>query len=445
MQVVFDTHGNEKQKECARYWTDKETFDLVYGGAKGGAKSYTGCSLICGDAFIYPETHYFIARKTLADIRKFTIPSIHEVFQHWGVKENQYKFNGQDNFYLLNNGSKIFLIDAKDMPSDPYFQRFGSMQMTRGWIEESGEFSVNAKNNLQASVGRWKNDVYGLHPKILQTCNPAHNYLYTQYYKPFVNGTLEKHKKFIQALPQDNKMLPKGYIDNLLKSLSPSEIERLIYGNWDYSDDPASLTDFDAICDAFTNDHIKEGHKRISADLALQGRDSFVVGLWNGMICQVKIDKPKATAPEVEQDLKNLKVVNSVPNSKIVADSDGLGAYLEGYIKNIKAFHAVAKPVNKKEFASLKDELAYKLAEKINSREILIKCTQQQEEKIKTELSTCLKADSVDNDGKKRIIPKKKQKELLGGKSPDYFDMLMMGMYFEVKPIPGGRVKSFGS
>jgi hypothetical protein len=206
MKLVFDTKGNEKQKECARAWLDNDIVDVTYGGSKGSAKSFTGCSLIFGDAFIYPETHYFIARKKLNDLRKFTIPSIHEVFSIWGISDNLYKYNGQDNYFELYNKSKVFLLDAKYLPSDPLYYRFGSMQMTRGWIEEAGEFDEEAKNNLMASIGRWKNDEYGLTPKLLQTCNPSKNYLYKKYYKKFKDGTLEPYKKFIQALPTDNKI-----------------------------------------------------------------------------------------------------------------------------------------------------------------------------------------------------------------------------------------------
>ena len=101
MKLTFDTYGNEKQKLCAEKWCDKTTRNIVYGGAKGGGKSYVGVSLIFGDAFIYPNTHYFIARKSLTNIRKFTIPSIIEVFQHWGINEKYYKYNGQDNYYQL--------------------------------------------------------------------------------------------------------------------------------------------------------------------------------------------------------------------------------------------------------------------------------------------------------------------------------------------------------
>jgi len=100
------------------------------------------------------------------------------VFDHLGVDSRYYKFNGQDNYFSLYNKSKVFLIEAAYMPSDPLYQRFGSMQMTRGWIEEAGEFERAASNNLKASVGRWKNDLYGINGKILQTCNPSKNYLY---------------------------------------------------------------------------------------------------------------------------------------------------------------------------------------------------------------------------------------------------------------------------
>ena len=433
MNLVFDTNGNEKQKDCARAWIDETTIDIVYGGAKGGAKSYTGCQLIFADAFTYPGTHYFIARKKLADVRKFTIPSIHEVFQHWGVDSKKYyKFNGVDNYYELHNGSRVYLLEAKHMPSDPKYYRFGSMQMTRGWIEEAGEFNKDAKNNLQASIGRWKNTEYNLTPKLLQTCNPSHNYLYLDYFKKWRDGTLEDWKQFIQALPQDNKKLPKSYVENLLKILSPNEINRLIRGDWDYDDSPDALCDYDAICDIFTNDHVLQGELRISADLAMQGRDRFVAGHWTGLIANLDIDQPKSTGKSIVANLEQLKNSRGVPNSRIVADSDGLGAYLESYIENIKAFHGNAR-ANDEQYVNLKSECGFKLAEVINKRELKVNCTVEQREVIKTELSICLRRYNIDADEtKKRLISKEKAKESLQH-SPDYFDWLLMGMFFEVQ------------
>ena len=163
----------------------------------------------------------------------------------------------------------------------------------------------------------------------------------------------------------------------------------------------------------------------------MKGRDKFVGGYWNGLICSVAIDMDKSTAKEIELKLKDLKIVNNVGNSNIVADADGLGSYLESYIRNIKTFHGGSQAWDKYKFGILKDECAYKLAELINKREIKIICSRQQEEFIKEEISICLKSDNLDLD-KKKIIKKDKMKELLG-RSPDYLDMLIMRMIFELK------------
>ena len=104
IELVFNTQGNEKQKDVCRAWLNDEVTDIVYGGSKGSGKSFLGCSLIFGDAFMYPDTHYFIARSTLSDLRKFTIPSVYEVFGIWGIKDTMYKYNGQDNCFVLYNG-----------------------------------------------------------------------------------------------------------------------------------------------------------------------------------------------------------------------------------------------------------------------------------------------------------------------------------------------------
>ena len=434
MQIVFDTYGNEKQKQVCRHWLDDTATDIVYGGSKGSGKSYLGCSLIFGDAFTYPGTFYFIARKQLIDLRKYTIPTIYEVFEHWGITREYYRYNGNDNYFDLHNGSRVYLIDAKYMPTDPLYQRFGSMQMTRGWIEEAGEFTFDAKSNLQASIGRWKNDVYNLKGKLLQTCNPAKNYLYSDYYKKNKDGTLETWKKFVQAYPNDNKRLSSGYLENLGRILTKNQKERLLFGNWEYDDDPDLLVDYDAVCDCFTNEYATTGQKCISADLAMKGRDRFVSGYFNGNIATVEIDKPKATGKEIEEDLSRLMKLRGVGRSQTVADSDGLGAYLESYLNGIKEFHGGATATDRKTYFNLKSECAYKLAEKIMKRELRIICTEEQAEKIKEELML-LKAENIDTDtAKKRIISKEKMKEIIG-RSPDYLDILIMGMYFEVKPI----------
>jgi phage terminase large subunit len=434
MLLSFKTHGNDKQKEVCRHWIDRTVFDIVYGGSKGSGKSYLGCSLIFGDALTYPGTHYFIARKKLNDIRKFTIPSIYEVFQHWGIGPEYYKFNAQDNVFTMYNGSKVFLLEAKYQPSDPLYMRFGSMQMTRGWIEEAGEFEIAAKNNLAASIGRWKNDEYNLAGKLLQTCNPSKNYLYRDYYKKAKDKTLEAWKRFVQALPTDNKRLAAGYLESLRRSLSVSEILRLLEGNWEYDDDPATLIDYDTIVNIFTNAFVKpSGRRYITADVARFGKDKSIIRVWDGLkvILRVQLEKKKTT--EVAAEIRKLATSLSVPMANVIIDEDGIGGGVVDLLPGCKGFIANSSPVNMKpgeNYATLKDQCGFKLQETI-TQIWEPNCDPIVQEKLTEELEQ-LKQKDMDTEGKRRLVPKEYIIGLIG-RSPDDMDTYIMRMYFELK------------
>lgn len=439
MKIVFDTNGNERQKEVARHWVDPSVSDIVYGGSKGSGKSFLGCSLIFGAALMYPGTMWFIARKSLNDLRKFTQPSVTEVMTGWGLNEEYYKFNGQDNFYTLYNGSKVFLLEAKYLPSDPKYMRFGSMQMTGGWIEEAGEFEEAAKSNLGASIGRWKNKEYNLPGKLLQTCNPAKNYLYRDYYKKHKNGELEEWKRFVQALPTDNKMLPDGYLLNLERTLTKNERERLLEGNWEYDDDPSVLMDYDHILDVFKNSHIKEdGEERyITADIARLGRDKTVIVVWQGFRVLYIKTMGKNLIPEAAQEIRKLQAEFGVTMSNVVVDEDGVGGGVvdilscNGFVNNSSPIAIMDgdKQV-KPNFDNLKSQCYYALADKVNKGLVYIVDDTYKEEIIE-ELEQ-VKCKDIDSDLKRGVLPKDKVKELLG-RSPDFSDALMMRMYFTLE------------
>lgn len=100
-----------KQVQAAEYWIDDTSEEILYGGSKGCGKSFLGCALIFSDALMYPGTHYFIARHNLNDLKKYTTPSVIEMFSMMGLAFTDYvQFNGQDNVFTLYNGSKVFYI-----------------------------------------------------------------------------------------------------------------------------------------------------------------------------------------------------------------------------------------------------------------------------------------------------------------------------------------------
>lgn len=450
-KIQFRTK-NPKQLEAASYWIDQETEELLYGGAKYGGKSFLGASLIFGDALIYPDTHYFIARQELTDLHAFTLPSIHEVFQKWGLKFSDYvSYNGQTHIFTLYNGSTVHFIACKATPSDPLYERFGSMQMTRGWIEEGGEVVESAKANLALSIGRWKNDVYGLKKKLLITANPKKGWMKREFIEPWRRDELPVEKKFVQAFATDNVHGDTNYIKSLEQEKDKVRKQRLWEGNWDYDEDNDSLVTDNALTDAFSNAIVKDGQKYMTVDVARQGKDKTVIGFWEGLeLYRVEQYEKQATS-ETEQKIKDLAVIEHVPYSNIMIDEDGVGGGVVDHLFGVKGFVANSTPlpttseirdrfskienflIPKRKFANLKSQCGWKLAELINEHKIAFKVSDFRDI-ILEELSSLLRKKDVDSDGKNTLKPKDKVKEDLG-RSPDVGDMLIFRVWFELKKI----------
>lgn len=423
---------NFKQRLAYNYLRNDVTKFLCYGGAGGGGKSWLGCEWLMQCCYYLPGTRWFAGRNNLKDSRASISVTFGKVAQWHYFTEYRLTNDGIE----FDNGSEIIFLDLTYYPvKDPLYERFGSLEFTGGWIEEGGQVNGLAFSVLQTRIGRHLNDRYGIPGKILITCNPKKNWIYDLFYKPWKEGTLAGGYAFVQALVQDNPFATEDYIETLRNTNDKVTKERLYFGNWEYDDDPAVLCDYDAICDLFTNEHVKPaGLSSGSADLAMKGRDRFVAGHWKGNVCYIKLDQGYSTGKSIETDLKRMMIECSIPRSMMIADSDGLGNYLESYLNGIREFHGGSRPVNPG-YDNLKSECGFKLAELVNNRQIRIVCTDAQRERIKKELSV-LKIDHIDADTRKKgIISKEKMKEILGF-SPDYLDMLIMAMYFRIKPVP---------
>src|SRR6187455_637688 len=429
---------NFKQTTALDFLEDDKTEEVLFGGAAGPGKTTLGCYWQLKRRLKFPGTRGFIGRAVMKTLKETTLMTFFEVAKMQGVKRGKHfdLTSSQDkefpNCLTFKNGSLIFLRDLFSYPSDPDFDELGSLEISDAYIDECSQVVSKAKDILKVRI-RYKLTEYNLIPKILYTTNPTKNWAYSEFYKAHQRNELLDRRKFVQAFAWDNPDYQKSSLESLKNMPEGPEKERLYRGNWDYSDDPSVLCEFDAIMDMFTNDHVERtGKKRISSDLAMQGRDKFIVAAWDGLVCRFVVDKGKSDGKSIETDVKQVMTSEGVSHSHTIVDSDGMGAYLESYLKGIKEFHGGAQAMHKKEFANLKAECGYKLAEKVNKREIKIICSPIQKEQIIKEMGV-LKAKSVDSDeSRKRLIGKDDMKEQLNGKSPDYLDTLIMGMYFQL-------------
>ena len=431
---------SKKQSIAWKLLFDKTTLFVGYGGGAFSGKSYLMCYWLTYMARMYPGTAWGLGRKELITLKKTTLVTLFKVFKEVGlVNEDHYNYNQQLNKITFDNGSTIYLIDTAYKPSDPLYERFGGLELTGAAIDESAETNIKAIDILFTRLGRCLNDHYGLTKKMLECFNSAKTHVYTRYYKPFKDNKETESKKFIHALPTDNPSPEvKSYVRDILLTGEESTIQRLIYGNFEYDDNPYALYAYDKICDVFTNSFVEGNGKRyMSCDIAYLGADVFVISIWKGLVIEkvIAIDKIDETA--IGNKLIQLAEQYRIPYSNIVYDADGLRKFTANSLKKLtasKPFMNNAQPLRGKNYKNLKTECAFKLKELIEAD--LIHCKDLEFRKqIMADLEQ-VNREPIDDEGKIKLESKKDYKKRTG-RSLDFFDSLLMRMIFEIKPSGG--------
>jgi len=421
-----------KQEHAVYYLKDNVTKEILYGGAAGGGKSALGVLWIIEQCQTYPATRWLIGRSKLKTLKETTLNTFFELTSKLKLSKD-YNYNSQTGVITWNNGSEILLKDLYSYPADPNFDSLGSLEITGAFIDECNQISFKAWQIVTSRI-RYKLTDYNLIPKILGTCNPAKNWTYSKFYLPTASNTIPESRKFIQSLPTDNPNLPPSYLDSLL-ALDENSKQRLYYGNWEFDNDPARLIDFDKIQNIFTNNFVDSGDMFISADIARYGSDKMVILVWSGFRVVEIFTLDKSSITETANAIKSLMNKHKVPLSNVIADEDGVGGGVvdivrcKGFVNGSKALKEENLTV---EYQNLKTQCYYKLAEAIQQNKLYVNCDSTDIQDVIVKELEQVKRDKIDQDGKLRILPKEKVKELIGH-SPDYSDAMAMRFYFELR------------
>ena len=151
--------------------------------------------------------------------------------------------------------------------------------------------------------------------------------------------------------------------------------------------------------------------------------------LWDGLRVEKIISIDKNTIPEIISVIENLRGEHNIPNSKIVIDQDGVGGGVVDAFSGCVGFVNGGKAHKKENYANLKTQCYFKLAELVNEGKVFIK-DKTYKDVIITELEV-VKRDKVDKDSQKLAIEGKDIQKQKLGRSPDYADAIMMRMWFE--------------
>ncbi len=434
---------SKKQTIALDYLEDDVTAEVEYGGGAGGGKSILGCYWQLKRRLKYPGTRGLIGRSQLKTLKETTLNSFFEVCRLQGLKAGvHFSYNQQSSIIYFPNGSMIFLKDLFLYPTDPNFDELGSLEITDAFIDENNQTVEKAWNIVKSRI-RYKLDEYGLIPKILGCCNPSKGWIYERFYKPNREGRMPEDRKFIQALIGDNPDISRHYYSNLL-TLDKNSKERLLFGNWEYDDDPSSLMDYDSILNIFTNTHVQPGRKVITCDVARLGGDRIVIIEWDGFRGRVKAWK-KQTLDVTAALIEDARYRLSIGVKDVIVDEDGMGGGLvdfgkyHGFVNGSMPLPSPGGPMDKngnpirENYANLKSQCYFRLAERINKNELFLQCDDESVKQLIIEELEQVKRHKMDSDGKLSVVPKDKVKEVLG-RSPDFADTLMMREYFDLKP-----------
>lgn len=426
-----------KQEHAVYYLRDKETTEILYGGAAGGGKSALGCLWLIEMCQKYAGSRWLMGRSKLKTLKETTLNTFFEQATNLGIT-NQYRYNASEHIIYFHNGSQILLKDLFLYPSDPNFDSLGSLEICGAFIDEVNQVTELAWQVVKSRC-RYKLEEFGLIPKILGSCNPAKNWVYREFYKAWKDKVLKSYRKFVQALPTDNPHLPQAYLTALLQ-MNKNSKERLYYGNWEYDDDPTVLIDLDSITDYFNTSIVGDGRMYLTIDVARQGKDKTVFRVWNGWLCVHREAMAKSSIPEVVNRARELMKGYGVAASNTIADEDGVGGgvvdYLKcnGFVNNSKAIEEIiagkSTPAN---YKNLKSQCSFIAAKKITDKLAGELTTDPQVIEDTAAEMEQIRQDDIDTDSRLGIVSKDQIKERLG-RSPDDWDSIMMRAYFDIKP-----------
>jgi phage terminase large subunit len=420
-----------KQIECLNaLGLDSPAEVVLFGGAAGGAKSFTGCAWQIQRRLKYPGTRGLIGRSKLDTLKKTTLKTFFEVAQLFGLRANEhYQFNAQSNVITFYNGSEIILKDLFAYPSDPSFDSLGSLEISDAFIDECSQVSKKAVDIVRSRI-RYKLTQYNLSPKTLLTCNPSKGWLYNEIYAPWRAQNLPEFISFIPSRVTDNPHLPPTYAETLAR-LPEIDRKRLLEGDWDYDETADALFITDDILRAF-RDPQTDGELYITADVARLGKDRTVIALWRGLSLIHITELRKKKIDETAAVIRAMADHHKVKLSNVLADADGLGAGLVDVLK-CREFRNGSRATKPERFVNLKAECFFKLAEFIELNRMVF--PQGHRDTIVKELDL-IRRKNPDGDGKLAVTGKE-EIQRTHGMSPDYADAIAMRMFFELFPNYG--------
>jgi hypothetical protein len=240
------TYNEWNEKQIEAFHSTRQYLYTLYGGAKGGGKSVGGVRMFQCDVTNYRNGVFVVMRKNFTVLHNTTKQSFEkELDPNVIVRKTK-------NVWYCVNGNQIWFW-AADHSSDAEYEKSRGLEVSAIMQDEASE-GTEKLYELMPSLLRQPaysvDDGSELPGYIYLTSNPVPgtNYLKRVFIDPRTRKNDGQHN-FIQSLPDDNPLLPPGYIDKAFSTMNPALVRMLRFGDWD-----VEQSEFQIVSTAHLND-----------------------------------------------------------------------------------------------------------------------------------------------------------------------------------------------
>lgn len=334
---------------CGLYLTDN--FTVTH-------NSYIGSTWLCSSCIRFPNLRMGLVRKQLKDIKNSTLVTIKKVLTGWGLVEDvNYSINNLTNIITFWNGSEILMMELADLPSDADFSRVGSLELSGVMVEEGSEISERAADTIFSRI-RWQLDKSFKVPKMFIGTNPAPCWLRSRFVQDDDGNPVEcrDNERFIRFSVWDNPDddFRRTYEASLNRIKDNATRERLLYGNWDFSE-PNSMAVYSKFKgERHLDSNVKEKYYN-PLNPVIVSIDFNVAPHMSSLVAQIDYDnKYIYVFSEVLGLPRNPEKEESIPENNTPAFSKKLKQYLLGW-KHIGGVVVTGDPSGKQRSTTSED------------------------------------------------------------------------------------------
>lgn len=219
MNITLEWQRSPRQQEA----DDCGAQFLLYGGAKGGGKSFWLCRWAVKQLAKFRGNKGFLGRKRSVDFTNTTL----ETFKK-AIDPRLYRINEQKKkiYFPCFDGT----IDYGGLDNTEEVEKFNSAEYGFFGIDQAEEVPRDAFAMLRGTLRHRLPDGNEPNYFVRLTANPAQCWLKDDFIVQPKEGF-----KFIQALPSDNPFLASGYVENLREAFGHREdlLQAYLFGSWD--------------------------------------------------------------------------------------------------------------------------------------------------------------------------------------------------------------------